>query len=292
MSGTDPEPDPWGVAGLDLPAYLARVAVPQRAASRAALDELTEAHARTFTFDNVDVLLDQHPGVGLPELSAKFAGRGRGGYCFEHATVFAAALERLGYVVERRLGRVGAPESAARTHCVVVVDLDGQRLLADPGFGMSLLRPIPLEDGAQDDHGGWTYRLRRVPIGPRATATGWALHRRRDGGWELMHTHDELPVNPVDYATGNHFTSTYPASHFRHSLMLTRHGQGRHTSLGVQTVDGVVSGSLTVRRPGAATEHRKVALDELPALLATLAPELTADEVTRLVRRVGDFGGG
>ena len=64
---------------------------------------------RTFTFDNIDVLLEQHPGVGLDAVQAKFVGRGRGGYCFEHGTLFAAALERLGYIVERRLGRVGDP---------------------------------------------------------------------------------------------------------------------------------------------------------------------------------------
>ena len=71
------------------------------------------------------MLLDQHPGVGLEQVQGKFVGRGRGGYCFEHGTLFAAVLERLGYGVTRRLGRVGPPEATARTHCVVVVDLEG-----------------------------------------------------------------------------------------------------------------------------------------------------------------------
>jgi len=38
--------------------------------------------------------------------------------------LFAAALDRLGNAVERRLGRVGDPD-APRTHCVVVVTVDG-----------------------------------------------------------------------------------------------------------------------------------------------------------------------
>lgn len=104
-------PDPWQVQTLDLDGYLARTGQVAEPPSRDALDRLHRAHVRTFTFDNLDVLLDQHPGVALPAVQEKFVGRGRGGYCFEHGTIFAAALERLGYAVTRRLGRVGPPES-------------------------------------------------------------------------------------------------------------------------------------------------------------------------------------
>ncbi len=207
-------------------------------------------------------------------------GRGRGGYCFEHAVLFAAALERLGYDVERRLGRVGDPALAPRTHCVVLVTLDGERLLADPGFGMSVLRPIPLEDGAEEDHGGWRYRLRAVPVG---TGRGWALERWRDGDWELMHTHDELPVRPVDLAVGHHFTSTFPTIHFRTMLMLTKHLDGRHVAVTHETV--------TVRRPGTPTEHRRLREGELGELLDELSVPLTDDERAALDVRVGGLRG-
>ena len=269
------EPSPWDVEHLDLDAYLARVGVPASAPSREALDALHEAHVRAFTFDNIDVLLDQHPGVRLDAVEAKFVGRGRGGYCFEHGVLFAAALERLGYDVERRLGRVGDPASAARTHCVVVVTLDGEPLLADPGFGMSVLRPIPLEDGAEEGHGGWRYRLRAVVVGSGRT---WALERWRDEHWELMHTHDELPVRPVDLAVGHHYTSTFPTIHFRNMLMLTRHLDGRHVAVTHETV--------TVRRPGTPTEHRELREGELADLLDELAVPLTADERAGLLARV------
>ena len=267
--------DPWQVHRLDLEGYLARVGEDPLPPSRAALDALHEAHVRTFTFDNIDVLLDQHPGVGLEQVTAKFVGRGRGGYCFEHGTLFAAVLQRLGYDVTRRLGRVGPPETTARTHCVVVVDLDGERLLADPGFGMSLLRPLPLADGATDDFRGWSYRLRGVRAGD---VPAWELSRWREEQWELMHTHDELPVQPPDLVSGHHYTSTFPASHFRHMLMVTRHGEGRHTSLTHATV--------TVRRPGEPTEHREIDVPELRDLLHELAVPLTADEEAQLLDRV------
>ena len=73
------DPSPWQVDDLDLDAYLALVGVPATPPSRAALDALHEAHVRAFTFDNIDVLLDQHPGVALPAVQEKFVGRGRGG---------------------------------------------------------------------------------------------------------------------------------------------------------------------------------------------------------------------
>jgi arylamine N-acetyltransferase len=268
---------PWGIEALDLDGYLDRLGVRQRPPSREALDELHEAHVRTFTFDNIDVLLDTHAGVGLDALQEKFVGRGRGGYCFEHATLFAAAAERLGYDVRRRLGRVGDPAVSARTHFVVEIVLDGRPLLADPGFGMSVLRPIELADGVEDDQDGWRYRV----LALNGDGPGWEMHRLREGGWELMHTSDDLPVRPVDVQMGHHFTSTFPSSHFRRGLMVTRHLDGRHVT--------VTHDAVTVRRPGKPTDHRPLRDGELVDLLAELAVPLTDDERIRLLEIVASI---
>jgi N-hydroxyarylamine O-acetyltransferase len=269
----------WRIELLDLDAYLARIGLPAPPPpSRPALDELLMAHVGSFTFDNIDVLLEQHPGVALDAVQTKFVGRGRGGYCFEHATLFAAALERLGYTVERRLGRVGDPNEKARTHAVVVVTVDDELLLCDPGFGFSTLRAIPLVDGAEDDHAGRVLRVREVREG---AGRAWALDRRGHDGWELMHTHDELPVRPVDLVHGHHFTSTFPASMFRQTLIVAGLAGDRHLTLTASTA--------TVRRPGCRTEHREIALDELPNLLRELRVPLTDDELQRLLRRLAEL---
>jgi N-hydroxyarylamine O-acetyltransferase len=268
--------DDWQIDRLDLDGYLSRLRLPVRKPGRLALAELHEAHVRTFTFDNIDVLLGRHPGVALEQVQEKFVGRGRGGYCFEHGTIMAAALERLGYQVRRHLGRVGDPDKGtqqARTHMVVEVVLEGERLLCDPGFGMSLLRPVPINDGAEDDYpAGWRYRVRRKQSGD------WALYRLRDEGWELAHTTDELHVLPVDVVMGHHFTSSYPGSHFTTGLVLAKHLPGRHVT--------VTHDSLTIRSPGERTEHRPLRGGEVEEWLSVLEVALPADEHDRLVERV------
>ncbi len=264
---------PWHLDELDLSAYLRVVGVSARDPGLDALSELHEAHVRTFPFENFDVLLGNHPGVSLAAVQEKFVGKRRGGYCFEHGTIFSAVLERLGYDVRRHLGRVGDATKAPRTHFVVEVILDGQRYLGDPGFGMSLLRPIPWEDGAELDD-GWRYRLRRVDTAESGVV--WEMQRLREDGWELMHTTDELPVQPVDVVMGHHFTSTFPFSHFRHGLILTRHLEGRHVTVTTETV--------TVRRPGQRTEHRPLRQGELRDLLVELEVTLPAADVDRLVQ--------
>ncbi|MDF8266118.1 arylamine N-acetyltransferase family protein [Luteipulveratus flavus] len=265
--------DRWHLDELDLPAYLARTGLAARRPSIEALDELHTAHVRTFPFENIDVLLRQHPGVQLGAVAEKFVERGRGGYCFEHGTLFAAVLERLGYDVERHLGRVGDPGTAGRTHMTVVVTIEGRRYLCDPGFGMSLLRPILLEHGAQDDRDGWAYRVQRIDEGGAGAA--WRLERFRDEEWQRMHTTDEVPVRPVDLVMGHHFTSTFPGSHFTQRLILARHGDNRHTTVSPE--------GLTTRVPGRPTTRTDVAAEDLPALLREHGVTLSEEEVQRLV---------
>lgn len=265
--------DEWQTDRLDLDGYLSALGIEARDPGPAALAELHEAHVRTFTFDNIDVLLEQHPGVELDAVQEKFLGRGRGGYCFEHTSIFSAALERLGYRVRRGLGRVRNPLTGTvqgRTHMVAEVTLDDDRWLCDPGFGMSLLRPIRMADGAEDDYlPGWRYRLRHTDTDE------WELLRHGAQGWELTHTTDPLEVKPVDVAMGNHFTSTYPGSHFRSGLMLAKHVPGRHVTVTHRTV--------TSRVPGADTEHRALRPGELEQWLDELEVNLTAEERSRLL---------
>ncbi len=264
--------DPWRIGELDLQGYLSRTGVAARPPSVPALDELSRAHVLTFSFDNLDILLGQHPGVALAQVQEKFVGRGRGGYCFEHATLFAAVLERLGYDVDRRLGRVGGADHA-RTHMVLVVRVEGAERVVDVGIGWPPSASLPLVEGGEVEADGWRYRV--LPGATREPS--WAIERATDEGWQTMHLFDELPVRPVDVAMGHHWTSTHPDSHFTTGLSFGCLLPGEHVGV-AREGDGF---AVTTRRPDAPTQRRGVGWDEGVALLQELG-NLSDEEIERL----------
>jgi N-hydroxyarylamine O-acetyltransferase len=203
---------------LDLGAYLDRI---QWGGSvRHDLDTLTgllRAHMARIPFENLDVLLGRPIRLDLEGIQDKLVRASRGGYCFEHATLFAAALEKLGFKPVRHTGRVVVfvPRTAApRTHMFLTVAVAEGTFVADPGFGALAPRvPVPLVEGEQT----------RVDEG-----THWMV---RDGRyWVLRAQVGAKPVDawastaeeeyPVDFEMGNHYTSTHPASPFVNRIMM------------------------------------------------------------------------
>ena len=252
----------WGVDALDLDAYLARVAHPRvTAPTAAALRTLHAAHVAAIPFENVDVLTGRHPGARLPAVADKLVTRRRGGYCFEHSTLFAAVLERLGYPVRRQLARVHPQGSGARTHLMLLVDTDEGTHLADVGFGASMWSPMPLIDGIEVDQAGWATRLVALPDGR------WVLTRRGEQGWTAEHEFaDERPLRPVDVDMAHHYTATGPESPFVKKLLVKRLEPGMST---------VLHGTdLTIRHADGAVETRAVAPQEMGELLAQLGLDL------------------
>src|SRR5262249_42593626 len=135
-------------------------------------------------------------------------------YCFEHNTLFAAALREIDVESTALLGRVrrGPPHRWCRTHMVLRVPLDGSVWLADVGFGaMGLLDPIPLQDGAPSAQGGFTYRLHRE-------RELWVLSARDAAAEMDLYEFTDDPQTPWDVEVANHFTSTHPESIFRKTL--------------------------------------------------------------------------
>src|SRR5262245_28348605 len=202
--------------------YLRRVGIDgPLVASIDDLRRLHVAHREAILFENLTIQSGCPISVELADIERKFLDERRGGYCFEHNTLFAAALADIGFAVTPFLGRVrrGPPERWARTHMVLKVEAAreaGPALLADVGFGATgLIEPIPLVDGATAAQRGLTYTLRKEGV-------HWILAMRDATQAMDLYEFAEEPQTIGDVVVANHYTSTYPESIFVKTLTIQR----------------------------------------------------------------------
>ena len=242
--------------GVDLDAYRARISYGgEFAPAIEALKSLHFAHVTSIPWEDIDVLLRRPIRLDLESLWAKLVTGGRGGYCFEHNTVFAAVLEESGFRVRRLAARVryGTTGLRPRLHMLLLVEAQGEAWLADAGFGGDgLLHPIPFRPGEIAAQYGWKYRLVSEP--PNYVLQSW-----RPEGWIDLYAFGLEEHYPIDFEVANHFTSTHPDSIFRKRLSAQLPGPDRRLILTNRT--------LVERTAGGAPETT-VAGDQ--ALLATL----------------------
>jgi N-hydroxyarylamine O-acetyltransferase len=199
---------------MDLEAYLARSeysGTPH--ADLATLAALHLAHASAIPFENLDVRLGLPISLELGDIEDKLVRRRRGGYCFEHNTLFLAVLRALGFDAvpfEARV-RFGTTEVRPRTHMLLCVRIGGQSQLVDVGFGwQGLLGPLPM-DGTIHEQFGESYRV-------VAEAGQFVLQMLEPQGWADLYAFVAEERFPVDFLMANHFTSTYPRSPFVQTL--------------------------------------------------------------------------
>ncbi|MDR7300811.1 arylamine N-acetyltransferase family protein [Haloactinomyces albus] len=264
--------DEWNIAAVDVDAYLERIGRPRTEPSAETLRSLHEAHVRTIPFENVDVVLGEHPGLETGVVTDKLIGRRRGGYCYEHALLFAAVLEHLGFSVRRRMARVQPHRAGPRTHMVLIVRTDAGDHLADVGFGAGVLHPMPLEHGAVVDQTGWPHRLTHHE-------GVWTLSKYGENGWEALHAFDDTPQHPVDYEVAHHYTATHPNSPFTGKLVVMRIGHGVSRRL--------VGDELTVEHADGRVERTPVPPERLGDTLRDLDVVLDDAELERLRARLG-----
>jgi N-hydroxyarylamine O-acetyltransferase len=205
-------------ASLDLDAYFERIRwVGTTSPSLQTLSGILRAHMMSIPFENLDVLLGRPVRLDLESVEGKLVRARRGGYCFEHATLFAAALEKLGFQPVRHTARVVlfAPRAASpRTHMILTVPLPDGNFILDPGFGAFAPRvPVPLTDGSQVRADHEVHSLVR-------DGRYWMLQTRvgdkNVDAWVSTLEEDNL----VDFEMGNYFTSTHSRSPFVNRIMM------------------------------------------------------------------------
>jgi N-hydroxyarylamine O-acetyltransferase len=277
-----PPPDGWTPELLDVPAYLARVgleALPHPTAD--GLHELHRAHIAAIPFENLAIIVGRGVDVSLPAIQARLVGRRRGGYCFEHNTLFGALLERAGFEVTRLAARVrmGAAFVRPRTHMTLLARAEGRQWLTDVGFGADgLLEPIPFEHEGTSRVGGWTYQV------VRDDEWNWRLVSVRPDGPVDLYGFTVEPQLPIDYVMANHYTSTHPLSPFTRVATAQRAGPDRRLAMRGKRLDEEL--------PDGTTEvHAVDAADLDDVLLERFGIELSAEELDVLHARWQDQPG-
>ncbi|MGV9908937.1 arylamine N-acetyltransferase family protein [Streptomyces tendae] len=259
---------------FDLGAYLDRIGWEgARQPDADTLRGVHLAHLRAIPFENLDALGGRAPSLDLADLTAKLVhGRRRGGYCYEHNTLFAAALEALGVRVTRLAARVvvGAErfEDRPRTHMALVAELPGdpQPYLADVGFGAigSLLEPVPLTADTEFHGAGRRHRLVHVPH--RGPLEMWVLeaHEAHEGGgWVAQYAFTLEPFEPSDYEVINWHVATNPRSPFARRPYVQRLTPDAHLLLdGDRVTVTRADGTATERKLTDETEARRVLAEE------------------------------
>lgn len=195
---------------FDLEAYLARIGYTgKHEATVEALREVHLAHASSIPFENLDIQMGLPIHLDLASLQDKLVDRRRGGYCFEHNTLFMAALRAFGFEprpCEARV-RFGSETAMARTHMLLLVEAEGSEFLCDVGFGgEGLLHPLPMDGAA---HAQFLATCRVVPEGPLRV-----LQSLRPEGWFDLYAFVPEAREPIDFELANWYTSTHPKSRF------------------------------------------------------------------------------
>ncbi|MGI6217822.1 MAG: arylamine N-acetyltransferase family protein [Coriobacteriales bacterium] len=235
----------------DLDSYLSRIGMARRNPSADYLDELIFMHQCKVPFEDLDPH-EKHKCVslGIRDLFDKVVMRKRGGFCFELNAIFGALLRVLGFEVQPSMARVlmFPMPYAPCTHRVNIVTIDGERYLADVGFGgPEPAFALKLEEGFERTGHGQTF----------------AIAKHDDYWWDLLYDSSKGRINPLRFATVpseetdfialSYYQSANPESHFVNTRIVN-----------LRTPNGnlEITGSEFTRREGSEVSKIQIESDE------------------------------
>jgi N-hydroxyarylamine O-acetyltransferase len=260
---------------FNLDAYLARISYAgPRTATLDTLEAVHALHPAAIPFENLNPLLGWPVSLDVDSLQSKLVAGGRGGWCFEHNTLFRHALEALGFSVTSLAARVlwnalpGSP-IGPRSHLLLLVDIGGLLYLADVGFGGNVLTaPLLLEPHIVQATPHEPHRL--LPL-----ENGFVLEASVGGEWKPFYRFTMEPQFPADYEVSNWYLCHHPSSFFRQILMGARATAGGRYALRNNTL-AIHRNNKTEKRRLADSRALRSALENDFALQLPDCSELTA----------------
>ena len=237
---------------LDLDAYFARVGYTGlRAPTLETLRVLHARHVAAIPFENLNPLAGWPVHLDGASVENKLVRGGRGGYCFEQNLLFSRALKALGFGVTDLAARVlwrsrSDDDIRPRTHMLLLVDVQGEKHIADVGFGgQSLTGPLRFVTDVEQPTPHEPFRLLRVK---GAEPEEYKLQALIGKVWKTLYRFDLQPQLEGDYELANHYLCTSEQSHFRSTLAAARALPDRRY--------GLANNFLSTHRPHGTSERR------------------------------------
>jgi N-hydroxyarylamine O-acetyltransferase len=206
---------------IDLDAYFQRIGYNgERSPTLGTLQAIHQHHAQAIAFENLNSFLKQPVLLDVTSLQQKLIYEGRGGYCFEQNRLFRSVLLALGFQVTNLAARVLWNQTVGtitpRTHMLLQVDIDGEKYIADVGFGgFTLTAPLSLTPDIEQSTPHEPFRL---------IATDQTLIMQAYIGqeWNSLYRFDLQEQQLADYEVSNWYVSTHPNSLFVTTLIAAR----------------------------------------------------------------------
>jgi N-hydroxyarylamine O-acetyltransferase len=216
---------------IDLDGYFARIGYAgPRLPTLETLRAIHARHAETIAFENLDPLLGMPIRLDGASLERKLVRDRRGGYCYEQNLLLRHVLDALGFRVTGLAARVlwNAPQRATvtpRSHMLLHIELDGQALIADVGFGgQTLTGPLRLVPDIEQPTPHEPFRI--VAVGDE-----YLLQSKVGDAWTALYRFDLQEQFRVDYEIASYYLSTNPKSFFLSALLAARSDAGHRHAL-------------------------------------------------------------
>lgn len=250
--------------------YLERIGArrPDRA-DAGALRELHLRHLLAVPFENLSIHLGQEIVLDEKALVDKVVVARRGGFCYELNAAFAALLRALGYRVDLLQARVVGPDGRMGIpydHMALLVETaDGERWLADVGFGDHSHHPLAFDERGERADPAGTFVIEEAP------GADGDLDVVRDG--KPQYRLEPRPRELADFTAGAWYHRTSPESHFTRGVICSLLTEDGRVSIGGRKLYRTVAGERTEREFGTDEELREayrelfgIVLDELPVV--------------------------
>jgi len=182
------------------------------------LSEISSRHVAQFAFSSVGPRLGDDLSLDFESLYRRIVTGHRGGYCFEQNGLLFELLKELEFSVSLYLARViyNKDVHPGLTHRITLVEIDGERYIADVGFGpLGPARPVGMS-GKESHDGLRLFRIMQCRSGE------FHMQTLQDGEFFSLYKFELARYGQADCELGHFYSHKHPGASFVNHLVVSR----------------------------------------------------------------------